>query len=185
MVQPLFFRRILLISCVLTALFMLGGCKEDPVATTTQTPQNTVKVSPLAGYWKAQLTIPLAQVNGALDVILSEQPNKEVRGSGYAFFDIPAGALTGTDPNQEIPFKLAQPLQNCSAAFNADSTVNLDAGVLDLSLLAEMGGGGVGSGLLKSLPVKMQNATLSADKKTLSGTIQFLFFPLQVNFVKQ
>lgn len=176
--------RLSLLSLLCVSVFAFSACKEDPIANTEDKVTTMPKASPLAGYWKAQIQIPLIQINGAIDLFFTEQPNKEILGSGYALFDVPAGLIEGADPNEEIPFKLAQPLENCTAKFNADSTVNINAGVLDLSILSSLGGGG-GVGGLQKIPLTFTNAKLSADKKSIAGTLTFLFFPLPVTFIKQ
>lgn len=176
--------RLSLLCLVCISVLTLAGCKEDPVANDIII-NNQVKPSPLTGYWKAQIQIPFIQINGAIDLFFTEQPNKEIRGSGYALFDVPPGLIQGADPNEEIPFKLAQPLENCTAKFNADSSVNINAGVLDLSIVGAIGGGGGGTGGLEKIPLNFTNAKMSADKKSIAGTLTFLFFPLPVTFVKQ
>lgn len=165
---------------------IFSACKEDPTAA----PQTTIvalpKPSPLAGNWKAQLSVPLIQIGGTIDVFFSENQNT-IKGRGYALFDIPANLIDpNANPNEEFPYKLAQPLDNCSAAFNADSTVVINAGILDLSILSALGGGGGGGGgFLQTVPLQLTNGKMSADKKSITGSISFLFFPLPVTFVKQ
>jgi len=164
---------------------MFSACKEDPTAA----PQTTIvalpKPSPLAGNWKAQLSVPLLNIGGTIDVFFSENQNT-IKGRGYALFDIPANLIDpNANPNEEFPYKLAQPLDNCSAAFNADSTVAINAGILDLSIVSALGGGGGGGGFLQTVPLQLTNGKMSADKKSISGSISLLFFPLPVTFVKQ
>lgn len=171
---------LLFIACAM--ILTLAACKEDP----TGAPTTTVvlpKPSPLAGNWKAQISVPLIQIGGTVDVFFSESQNS-IKGRGYALFDIPANLLDpNANPDEEFPYKLAQPLENCTASFNADSTVAINAGLLDLSFLSSLGGGG--GGFLQTVPLQISNGKMSTDKKSISGTITFLFFPLPVTFVKQ
>lgn len=180
MKKIMFSPSLLFIACAM--ILTLAACKEDP----TGAPTTTVvlpKPSPLAGNWKAQISVPLIQIGGTVDVFFSESQNS-IKGRGYALFDIPANLLDpNANPDEEFPYKLAQPLENCTASFNADSTVAINAGLLDLSFLSSLGGGG--GGFLQTVPLQISNGKMSTDKKSISGTITFLFFPLPVTFVKQ
>jgi hypothetical protein len=185
MKKIMFSPSLLFIACAM--ILTLAACKEDP--TGAQQPTTTVvlpKPSPLAGNWKAQIAVPVIQIGGTVDVFFSESQNS-IKGRGYALFDIPANLLDpNANPDEEFPYKLAQPLENCTASFNADSTVAINAGLLDLSILSSLGGGGGGGGgFLQTVPLQISNGKMSTDKKSISGTITFLFFPLPVTFVKQ
>ncbi len=176
----------MLICIACAMMWTLSACKEDPTAAPPQNPPVALpKISPLAGNWKAQLTVPLININGTIDIFFSENQSA-LKGRGYALFDIPANLLDpNANPNEEFPYKLAQPLENCTASFNADSTVAINAGMLDLSILSALGGGGGGGGFLQTVPLQISNGKMSTDKKSIAGSITFLFFPLPVTFVKQ
>jgi hypothetical protein len=180
MVSPV----LIYIACAM--MWTLSACKEDPTAAPQNPPVALPKSSPLSGNWKAQLTVPLINIGGTIDIFFSENQNT-IKGRGYALFDIPADLLDpNANPNEEFPYKLAQPLEGCTASFNADSTVAINAGILDLSILSTLGGGGGGGGgFLQTVPLQISNGKMSTDKKSISGSITFLFFPLPVTFVKQ